>query len=130
HLCAKLPAEKADARAITCPICAQVIPVKRGVDPNNRVNEHIQSGCPNETTSTSSKAYVNACSLPRCGKRELIPIKCSSCSATFCIKHRLEADHKCPSLAQNKPSAQGQHQRSSTSNSNTAAAALRRQQEQ
>ncbi|RKO90290.1 hypothetical protein BDK51DRAFT_13157, partial [Blyttiomyces helicus] len=84
-----------DRKAITCPVCSAVVPVKRGEDPNERVEAHIAAGCPNPGKSTTGVAYTNACTFRGCGKKELVPIHCARCNRTFCIRHRLEADHKC-----------------------------------
>ena len=34
-----------DVRVPICPLCDQPVPVKKGEDPNIRVNEHIASDC-------------------------------------------------------------------------------------
>ena len=34
-----------DVRVPVCPLCDQPVPVKKGEDPNIRVNEHITSDC-------------------------------------------------------------------------------------
>ncbi|KAI8924584.1 hypothetical protein BC831DRAFT_465094, partial [Entophlyctis helioformis] len=92
HSCPDAPQ---DARAITCPVCSRVVPVSRGEDPNRQVDAHIAAGCPDPGTSTTGKAYANACTFKGCTKKELVPIVCSKCRKTFCIRHRLEADHAC-----------------------------------
>ncbi|KAI8919260.1 AN1-type zinc finger protein 2B-like protein [Powellomyces hirtus] len=133
HLCAAFPAHKADARAVTCPVCSRVIPTRRGEDPNKNVNEHIQAGCPEPE---KVQAYVNACTFRGCEKRELVPIKCPRCGKTFCIRHRNEVDHKCPAASKpgsgrNSPQPPRQSQPQSQSRlanmSATAAAAIKRQ---
>ncbi|KAL2919980.1 zinc finger, AN1-type domain [Polyrhizophydium stewartii] len=108
-----------DARATVCPVCNRVVPVRRGADPNIAVNDHIAAGCPDPGTSTT-KASDNACSFKDCSKRELVPIRCPSCSRTFCIRHRLEADHKC-----SKMQAAGSSPRTARANLAASAAASR-----
>jgi predicted nucleic acid binding AN1-type Zn finger protein len=88
HLCPKYPKDK---RAIVCPLCEQIVSIPPSKDPNDIVNEHISKGCP----KTQEQIYKNQCSFSGCGKRELIPILCKQCEKSFCIKHRLEQDHKC-----------------------------------
>jgi hypothetical protein len=90
HLCKSFPL---DARAIVCPLCNQVVPTRKGLDPNDTVNSHINAGCPD--TSQTKTIYTNSCSFGNCTKRELVPIICRSCQKPFCIKHRLEQDHEC-----------------------------------
>ena len=90
HLCLKYPV---DERAVECPLCKQVLSDSRGKNLNQVVDLHIQSGCPN--TSLQSTIYKNNCGFKGCTKREVIPITCKECGDQFCIKHRLEADHKC-----------------------------------
>jgi hypothetical protein len=90
HKCAKFPA---DARAIQCPICQQVVPTPPNKDPNDILNRHIDDGCPN--TSKENTIYQNGCNFKGCKKRELVKIQCNTCEKQFCIKHRLEQDHKC-----------------------------------
>ena len=116
HICPNLPYDL-DARAITCPVCSRVVPVKRGADPNLTVEQHISRGCPDPGTSTTGKAYSNACSFRKCEKKELVPILCPKCLRSFCIRHRLEADHNCPSLS--KPSSPAPS-RSNTPNSTSS----------
>lgn len=100
HLCPRMPA---DAGTVVCPVCSQILPAK-GRDPNEIVNQHINEGC-----TKKEKIYENACHFKNCQKRELVPITCHECQLTFCIKHRLEADHQC------KGKPKGKHRKSTSS---------------
>ncbi|KAJ8323869.1 zinc finger, AN1-type domain [Batrachochytrium dendrobatidis] len=118
HIC---PDKPMDVRATTCPVCSRVVPINRGADPNVAVNDHINAGCPDPGTSTSEKAYTNPCSMQGCSKKELVPILCQKCLKPFCIRHRLEADHKC-SIAGSTPPAQKNRQSSAKTKMVSAAA--------
>lgn len=75
-----------------CPLCDCPIPVKRGEDPNIKVNEHISKEC---EIPKKKKMYDKRCSFAGCKKKELVPMTCNRCRLNFCIQHRLEMDHKC-----------------------------------
>ncbi|KAI8976078.1 hypothetical protein BDB01DRAFT_844564 [Pilobolus umbonatus] len=77
-------------RVPTCPICDKPVPVKRGHDPNIRMNDHIQSGCADLEVKKD-----NICCKKGCVTKLLVPMKCSDCGLNFCVKHRLEIDHEC-----------------------------------
>jgi predicted nucleic acid binding AN1-type Zn finger protein len=87
HLCPNFPK---DVYAVLCPLCNQVVHNAQ-INPDEAVNAHIQKGCP----TTSKPVYENSCHFVNCTKREIVAIKCRFCNLTFCIKHRLEQDHKC-----------------------------------
>lgn len=91
-----------DRKAVTCPICSQVVPVNRDQDPNSAVDLHLKKNCPKEKGSSSPS--FNKCSTQGCNKKEIILVTCNKCKGKFCIKHRLEPDHKCQgkALASNK----------------------------
>lgn len=40
-----------------------------------------------------------ACSLEGCSARERVQVTCEFCRRDFCMRHRLQVDHKCPQLA-------------------------------
>ncbi|KAJ1564808.1 zinc finger, AN1-type domain [Nowakowskiella sp. JEL0078] len=108
------------------PQFAQVVPINRGEDPNTRVFDHINAGCPDPGTSTSGVAYTNRCTFKGCKQKELIPIVCKNCQQRFCIKHRLASDHKCsvtsPNVSRSNSPAQNaaQLRRPLTSQSGTS----------
>lgn len=89
HLCKFLPQDKI---ATVCPICKEILTVKPDENPDIVTNEHINSGCKKPTVQ---KVFTNQCTFKNCSKKELVPIKCSICGKSFCIKHRLEQDHAC-----------------------------------
>eukprot|EP00123_Amoebidium_parasiticum_P003614 comp14901_c0_seq1/m.11454 comp14901_c0_seq1/g.11454 ORF comp14901_c0_seq1/g.11454 comp14901_c0_seq1/m.11454 type:complete len:274 (-) comp14901_c0_seq1:27-848(-) len=78
-----------------CPVCNSPVPVKRGEDPNLKINQHIEKGC-EPAEQTDHKAYVNQCTKKGCRKREAIPVRCATCRQNFCFNHRLESNHECP----------------------------------
>lgn len=98
HNCSQSHSRVVDRKALTCPLCSQVVPVSRvnGQDPNDAVNKHIDAGCPKEQGSSTGPAFSNICSLKGCSKKELVPIVCPECTLKYCIRHRLAADHQCP----------------------------------
>ncbi|CAO3648759.1 unnamed protein product [Mucor hiemalis] len=84
-----------------CPICDKPVPVKRGNDPNIRMNQHIQSNC-----SDLEPKNDNTCRKKGCTTKMLVPMHCPECKLSFCVKHRLEVDHQCqgkPSKKNSKP---------------------------
>jgi predicted nucleic acid binding AN1-type Zn finger protein len=80
-----------DARVPVCPLCNQPVPVTRGEDPNIKVDLHMQNECKSEKAQNIS----NRCTVPGCKKKELVPVKCTTCQKNFCLKHRFETDHNC-----------------------------------
>ena len=84
-----------DRKAITCPLCLQVIPVSRNQDPNVAVEAHVSRNCPKEKGTASPSLNNYKCGVVGCHKKEIIWVTCEKCSNKFCIKHRLEPDHKC-----------------------------------
>ncbi|KAK3829762.1 MAG: hypothetical protein JOS17DRAFT_203401 [Linnemannia elongata] len=96
HKCPnKEAAIQQDQRVPICPLCDKPVPVKRGEDPNLRMEQHIAAGCPEPATTTSKPIYTNSCNAKGCKNRSAIPIVCQSCRLNYCLKHRLEADHAC-----------------------------------
>jgi len=70
-----------------------MIKVKPNEDPDQKMSEHIDSGC--RMHSMKAKEKPNACSYPSCTQVELIPITCEVCKKKFCLKHRFPGDHNC-----------------------------------
>jgi len=78
-----------------CPLCNQIIDIKKGEDPNRKVDEHINKGCPDEQ---HERTKSNQCTFGRCKNSEVIPILCNLCTKNFCVSHRLPQDHICEKL--------------------------------
>ncbi|KAJ1911363.1 hypothetical protein IWQ60_010178 [Tieghemiomyces parasiticus] len=85
-----------DVRVPVCPLCQKPVPVRRGDDPNLRVEQHIANNCADPGTSVSAPAYRSACYYPACKAKVLVATRCAKCQEQFCLKHRFETDHKCP----------------------------------
>ncbi|KAI8359871.1 hypothetical protein EDC96DRAFT_513474 [Choanephora cucurbitarum] len=90
HQCPSLNDPNFDIRVPICPLCEKPVPSKRGVDPNIRMNEHIQSNC----TDLDSKPN-NTCRKKGCSTKLLVPMQCTDCGLSFCVQHRLAVDHQC-----------------------------------
>ncbi|OAD75275.1 hypothetical protein PHYBLDRAFT_7454, partial [Phycomyces blakesleeanus NRRL 1555(-)] len=90
HQCPSLNDPSLDVRVPTCPICEKPVSVPRGEDPNIKVNQHIQNNC------ASPKPLDNTCKLKGCKQKLLVPMTCSDCKLSYCVKHRLGIDHQCP----------------------------------
>ncbi|CDS10724.1 hypothetical protein LRAMOSA11210 [Lichtheimia ramosa] len=94
----------------TCPICEQPVPGPRGQDPNISVNRHIQNNC-NDKKQTAS----NICHQRGCNAKLLVPMNCSDCGYSFCVKHRLPVDHSCQppqkNTSQKRPTASSSSKR-------------------
>uniref|UniRef100_A0A1I7T2Q4 AN1-type domain-containing protein n=1 Tax=Caenorhabditis tropicalis TaxID=1561998 RepID=A0A1I7T2Q4_9PELO len=74
-----------------CPICEKPVPTPKNGNVDFQVNEHIQNNC----QTKKSKVYTNACSVPKCRKKELVAMNCSKCRSNYCLSHRHERDHSC-----------------------------------
>ncbi|CAO3613168.1 unnamed protein product [Mucor fragilis] len=90
HECPSLNDPSMDVRVPICPMCEKPVPVKRGDDPNIRMNQHIQSNC-----SDLEPKNDNTCRKKGCTTKMLVPMHCPECGLSFCVKHRLEVDHQC-----------------------------------
>ncbi|CAJ0929585.1 unnamed protein product, partial [Mesorhabditis belari] len=75
-----------------CPLCNQPVPVGKGANIDQIVNQHIDMNCP---TKQKKRIFKNQCSKVGCKKRELVPFTCNRCSKNFCVSHRHESDHDC-----------------------------------
>ncbi|KAF9108350.1 zinc finger, AN1-type domain [Mortierella sp. AM989] len=96
HTCSnKDAASQQDQRVPICPLCDKPVPVKKGENPNLRMEQHIAAGCPEPATTTSKPIYTNSCNAKACKNRSAIPIVCQRCRLNYCLKHRLEGDHSC-----------------------------------
>ncbi|KAJ1651600.1 hypothetical protein IWQ61_007881 [Dispira simplex] len=78
------------------PGCHQLVPIRRGEDPNVRVDQHIAANCRDPGTSVSTPAYQARCQAPSCKTKVLVLSNCAKCEGEFCLKHRFESDHRCP----------------------------------
>ncbi|ORX68137.1 hypothetical protein DL89DRAFT_225173 [Linderina pennispora] len=76
-----------------CPLCGQVVSIRRGEDPNIAVDRHIQGGCKKRTMG--APAYKKGCQFRRCNDKVLVLTTCQYCRKEFCLKHRFESDHQC-----------------------------------
>lgn len=54
------------------------------------MNQHIQSNC-----SDLEPKNDNTCRKKGCTTKMLVPMHCTECGFSFCVKHRLEVDHQC-----------------------------------
>eukprot|EP00158_Paraphelidium_tribonemae_P005923 Partr_v1_DN27589_c0_g1_i11_m30304 putative zinc finger len=79
----------------TCPVCGVVVPVKRGEDPNLRMEQHIARNCADPGKAATNPVFTNQCNVEGCKKKEVIPFKCNECDRNHCIRHRLPPDHDC-----------------------------------
>ncbi|KAF9574044.1 zinc finger, AN1-type domain [Mortierella alpina] len=130
HVCPKRDeATQQDQRVPICPLCSKPVPVKKGEDPNLRMEQHISAGCPEPATTTSKPIYTNSCHFKACKNRSAIPIICQKCRLNYCLKHRLEGDHACATLQtltsttnkknNNNSGTQGKNSIHSNANANT-----------
>jgi hypothetical protein len=60
------------------------------------MNQHIQNNCADLEPKSN-----NTCRKKGCTTKMLVPMQCTECGLSFCVKHRLEVDHQC----QGKPPA-------------------------
>ncbi|KAF8937127.1 hypothetical protein EDD21DRAFT_370208 [Dissophora ornata] len=104
HVCPnKDAAAQQDQRVPICPLCDKPVPVKKGEDPNLRMEQHIAAGCPEPATTISKPIYTNSCNAKGCKNRSAIPVVCQRCRLNYCLKHRLEGDHACAGVSKAGP---------------------------
>ncbi|KAG9320914.1 hypothetical protein KVV02_004565 [Mortierella alpina] len=119
HVCPKRDeATQQDQRVPICPLCSKPVPVKKGEDPNLRMEQHISAGCPEPATTTSKPIYTNSCHFKACKNRSAIPIVCQKCRLNYCLKHRLEGDHACANLQSTTTNKKGNNGNNNSGTSN------------
>ncbi|CAH8621485.1 unnamed protein product [Dicrocoelium dendriticum] len=85
-----------DKQVPICPLCNAIVPVKPDELPDERVGQHIDTACKSKPAlELKGKIFSNACSQPRCKKREAVLCPCARCGLNFCLAHRNELDHDC-----------------------------------
>ncbi|GJJ69901.1 hypothetical protein EMPS_02250 [Entomortierella parvispora] len=113
-----------DQRVPICPLCDKPVPVKKGEDPNLRMEQHISAGCPEPAATVSKPIYTNSCNVKGCKNRSAIPIVCQKCRLNYCLKHRLEGDHACASQQQTSaPGNKGRPNGNSSNGNNSSSGA-------
>uniref|UniRef100_A0A095A435 AN1-type zinc finger protein 2B n=1 Tax=Schistosoma haematobium TaxID=6185 RepID=A0A095A435_SCHHA len=91
-----------DKQVPVCPLCGTIVPLKPGELPDVKVGNHIDTDCRSKPAlELKGKLFTNACCVPRCKKKELIPFVCDRCKLNFCVSHRNELDHDCKGFQQN-----------------------------
>ncbi|KIY34317.1 hypothetical protein I305_03097 [Cryptococcus gattii E566] len=105
HSCtAPLPASMVDRIAPTCPMCNEIVPYPKSMDPNEAVERHIMSGTcvglqgGEERKKAEAKRRRDAgevCWKKSCGKVLIVKMKCESCQHVFCPTHRHPTSHTC-----------------------------------
>jgi len=90
-----------------CPLCQEAVPCRPGEDPNQKMEEHIASGC---TKPMKAAVFTHRCNYGKCKKKELVQCICKGCGLNHCIKHRQPDAHRCglakpPARAAATPSA-------------------------
>ena len=66
-----------------CPLCNELILVPSNMSPDNRVNDHINSGC--KLYIINTKKQKSACYLKGC-KSNRAPCECKYCKHWFCAQ--------------------------------------------
>jgi len=84
-----------DNQVPVCPLCNIPIAVKKGVQPDLVVGQHIDEECQSDPAKKKRKKSSNRCSKKGCKQIELIPFKCERCHKNHCVRHRLDTDHDC-----------------------------------
>jgi len=79
-----------DRTVPTCPLCGSIISIGPGDDIDEKIDDHIASGCQQEGGRKS-----NPCSFLGCDGGELVKITCRFCKKNHCLKHRAPLDHGC-----------------------------------
>ncbi|WRT67278.1 uncharacterized protein IL334_004245 [Kwoniella shivajii] len=105
HSCAApLPASMIDRIAPQCPMCNEIVPYPKSLDPNEAVEKHILSGtCAGfEGGEERKKAELKRkrekgeiCWRKGCGKKLVVKMQCDQCKHDFCPTHRHSSSHSC-----------------------------------
>ncbi|KAL5971932.1 AN1-type zinc finger protein 2B [Taenia solium] len=83
-----------------CPLCGVLVPTGPNESADIKVGHHIDTACQSQPALTlKGKIFKNACSVPRCKKKELVPLRCERCHLNYCISHRNELDHNCKGIS-------------------------------
>eukprot|EP01104_Vermistella_antarctica_P007818 TRINITY_DN192_c0_g2_i1.p1 TRINITY_DN192_c0_g2~~TRINITY_DN192_c0_g2_i1.p1 ORF type:complete len:187 (-),score=29.01 TRINITY_DN192_c0_g2_i1:99-605(-) len=98
HECEKGMAKQHGAHVLDCPLCAkqqqeqqqQPRQAQQQQRPPSSSKPNVKQGDP------LHKDTKYHCAMPKCQKSELVPVTCRACGRNFCMRHRLEASHKCP----------------------------------
>ncbi|KAF5401088.1 putative arsenite inducuble rna associated protein aip-1 [Paragonimus heterotremus] len=91
-----------DKQVPICPLCNAIVPVRPGELPDERVGQHIDSACKSKPAlELKGKIFPNACSVPKCKKREAVDLACARCGLNYCLSHRNELDHNCQGRQRN-----------------------------
>ncbi|KAK8869668.1 hypothetical protein IAR55_000236 [Kwoniella newhampshirensis] len=107
HSCtAPLPPSMVDRIAPTCPMCSEIVPYPKSLDPNEAVERHILSGtCTGFVGGEERKKAElmrkrdngEICWKKSCGKLLVVKMKCEQCQHMFCPSHRTASSHSCAS---------------------------------
>ena len=68
-----------------------------------KIHYHHELSCPFSSQKEETKKNVNFdyqikyCDFCRGEIKNMEPVQCDFCKKLFCLKHRLESDHDCPS---------------------------------
>jgi len=100
HKCPTAP--KNNRQVPTCPMCDKPVPFDKDKPLDQIVSEHIDRDCDSKAAARKrKKKKEGTCCAPKCKVRELIELKCDSCSKRVCLKHRHPNDHNCVFLKNN-----------------------------
>ncbi|WVQ98886.1 hypothetical protein IAU59_006017 [Kwoniella sp. CBS 9459] len=115
HPCTEpLPASMVDRIAPKCPMCDEIVPYPKSMDPNEAVEKHILSGtCTGfEGGEERKKAEIKRkrdngeiCWKKTCGKVLVVKMKCEQCQHLFCPTHRHYSSHTCTASTSTSTSA-------------------------
>ncbi|VDM32411.1 unnamed protein product [Hydatigera taeniaeformis] len=82
-----------------CPLCGVLVPIGPNESADIKVGHHIDTDCKSQPAlALKGRIFKNACSVPKCKKKELVPLRCELCHLNYCISHRNELDHNCMGL--------------------------------
>ncbi|OCF44151.1 hypothetical protein I317_01943 [Kwoniella heveanensis CBS 569] len=124
HQCTEpLPSSMVDRIAPKCPMCDEIVPYPKSMDPNEAVEKHILSGtCTGfEGGEERKKAEIKRkrdngeiCWKKTCGKKLVVKMKCEQCQHLFCPTHRHFTSHTCDPSTSASASASSSSSRTAT----------------
>jgi predicted nucleic acid binding AN1-type Zn finger protein len=107
HNCSAIHQQLMESTIPICPLCDKPISKLSPLEDNNLViMRHWEAGqCPKYGSKLSTKHITHkqeTCKHDKCTEHKVLT-HCKTCNQKFCLSHRLETDHQCKKIPQQKP---------------------------
>lgn len=106
--CSLASCNRLDFLPVKCELCSRVF-----CKEHYSITSHNCEKFTSPTSETSQEAQPSKpyesfpCSFEGCSIRERVQVTCEFCSKDFCMKHRLQVDHKCSKLSSSNDKTDG-----------------------